>query len=102
MSHLIVCRARCTTACLHGQPTRLQFGEDLHMRDDGTYREDPRIQYPSAPGYPPDDALNGASIICDPCYVAIGQPLNDDGTEEARITAVWKRRIRVQTMAAEA
>jgi hypothetical protein len=60
---IIVCRARVSRACLHGQPSRKQFGAgymegvpDPPLSEDGTF--------------------DGESICCDPCYLALGGPLN--------------------------
>jgi hypothetical protein len=60
----ISCRALISPDCLDGQPTREQFGEDYDddvldppMSEDGTY--------------------DGSSIVCDPCYVALGAPPNE-------------------------
>lgn len=47
----IVCRARVSASCLHEHPTTSQFGEDLPLSEDGTF--------------------DGATIVCDPCYIAL-------------------------------
>lgn len=48
---IILCRARIAENCLHGRPTRLQFGEPLPMDEDGTF--------------------DGERIVCDACYMPI-------------------------------
>lgn len=60
MARLIACRARVTASCLDGKPTSHQFGEDLPLTEDGTF-----------------DDLSG-TIVCDACYIALGQPLRED------------------------
>jgi len=57
-AHIISCRARVASSCLDGQPTRKQFGDNLPMAEDGTY--------------------DGASIVCDACYIAL-MPLTPSG-----------------------
>lgn len=58
------CRAKVADACYDGKPTRLQFGEDLPMPEDGTF--------------------DGDTIVCDSCYVKLlrytpsGRGLNDE------------------------
>lgn len=60
----IRCRAQISERCLDGHPTRMQFGDDLPMAEDGTY--------------------DGQSIVCDACYVQLmpltpsGAALNDE------------------------
>jgi hypothetical protein len=54
--HLIRCRAKISDKCFDGFPTRRQFGEDLPLSEDGTF--------------------DGTTIVCDPCYVAVGAPPN--------------------------
>jgi hypothetical protein len=50
--HLIRCRAKLgDVECFDGRPTRVQFGTDTHMAEDGTF--------------------DGETIVCDPCYVAL-------------------------------
>jgi len=49
----IVCRAKVSPECYDGDPTERQFGEDLPMREDGTY-----------------DWM-GNTIVCDPCYIML-------------------------------
>jgi hypothetical protein len=56
MSHTICCRAKVSDDCLDGQPTRVQFGKNLPMSEDGTYE----------PGS--DDP---GSIVCDACYTLL-------------------------------
>lgn len=58
---IIHCRAQVHSDCLHGQPSRVQFGEgymegvvDPPLSEDGTY--------------------DGATVVCDPCYMALGAP----------------------------
>ena len=51
MTYQIHCRARVTGECLDGQPTAVQFGEDVSMAEDGTF--------------------DGRSIVCDACYIAL-------------------------------
>ncbi len=51
MPHVVSCRARTSSSCLHLQPTLHAFGEDLPLNEDRTF--------------------DGTSIVCDPCYVAL-------------------------------
>lgn len=53
----IQCRAKVTPGCLHGLDER-QIYDDPQTQD-GTY-------------------VNGAGVICDACYIAMGQPLASD------------------------
>jgi hypothetical protein len=45
------CRAQVHEACEDGVQSR-------HWRDDGTF--------------------DGATVVCDPCYIALGTPVNED------------------------
>lgn len=62
MPHLIRCRARVVATCYDGRPTSVQFGEDLPMTEDGTFLP----------------TQGGGSLVCDPCYINLGTPLNAD------------------------
>lgn len=66
MSVIIRCRAKVHPRCYDGQPSRVQFGEDF--MGDGT--KDPPLDE--------DGTYDGSSIVCDPCYVAIGAPVHAD------------------------
>ena len=51
----IRCRARLSSACQHGQPEQPTYEES--QREDGTYD------------------IGSNSVVCTPCYLAIGMPL---------------------------
>jgi hypothetical protein len=51
----IRCRARVAEACYEGRRSDGIYGRDGTMSHDGTF--------------------NGDSVVCDPCYIALGQPL---------------------------
>src|ERR1700733_7331743 len=55
MKHKITCRAKVTDDGYDGQPTKVQFGEDLPISADGTWR-----------GI--DDE---STIVCDPCFLMV-------------------------------
>lgn len=65
----IRCRANLTEACQRGKPSKYENPDG--WREDGTY----------------DKATD--TIICTPCYMAVGQPLrqemNDVVNEERRV-----------------
>jgi hypothetical protein len=54
------CRAAVSSKCKHGRPLIEHFGDPdaTHMSDDGTY------------------ITESDSIVCDPCYIKLGTPLN--------------------------
>jgi hypothetical protein len=58
MSYVINCRARVHPECYDGQRSELQFGENLPLSEDGTYKE--------------------GTIICDACYCRL-MPLTASG-----------------------
>jgi hypothetical protein len=65
MPNRIACRAKVAEACLDGQLTRFQFGAgyddeelDPPMSEDGTF--------------------DGTTVVCDPCYVTMGAPTNEE------------------------
>lgn len=49
----IRCRAHLSKKCYDGEECKLVYGEDS-MADDGTF--------------------DGETVVCDPCYIAGGQP----------------------------
>lgn len=50
--HFVRCRAQLgDVGCVHGKPTRFQFGDDEPLSEDATY--------------------DGDTIVCDPCYSAL-------------------------------
>lgn len=49
----IKCRAQISPACYHGRYERAVYG-DLDMGEDGSF--------------------DGSTVICDACYLALGQP----------------------------
>lgn len=53
MPTIIKCRARVTDTCLHDRSSRLQFGEDAPLDEDGTF--------------------DGSTIVCDACYMRLCQ-----------------------------
>lgn len=55
VGEVIKCRSRVSQACYHGRATGEVYEMPSGMADDGTW--------------------NGSSVICDACYIAIGQPL---------------------------
>jgi len=50
---MLKCRAQISPACYHGKSEALIYG-GLDMSEDGTY--------------------DGSSVICDACYMTLGQP----------------------------
>lgn len=50
----IACRSRLSKACYHGQDEEGIYGEN---------------------GQDSDGTWNGETVICDACYIALGQPL---------------------------
>jgi hypothetical protein len=59
---VITCRAKVSDACYDGRPSAAIYGsfEDgtpVEQTEDGTYK-------------------NG-SVVCDPCYIMLGQPTNE-------------------------
>lgn len=67
---LVRCRAGVTAACYHGRDmTHLYEGES--WTNDGTW-------LPSS---------EGGSIVCDPCYIALGTPDNGRLLEDAIVRA---------------
>ena len=74
---VIRCRARVSARCFDGQPSRKQFGEgyDENVAD---------------PPLSEDGTFDGETIVCDPCYVQLGAPTNEElpaVIEEARRSA---------------
>lgn len=66
--HIIHCRVRIDPDCYHGHLTVFQFGEDLPLSHDSTYRECTNDDLP----------IPGGTIICDACYCAL-IPLTPSG-----------------------
>lgn len=60
--NVIRCRAKVSDDCLHGRSTRLQFGDELPLDEDGTFVAD----------------ADGGTIVCDACYMKIC-PLTPSG-----------------------
>lgn len=58
----IVCRSQKSRDCYDGKDEERIYGED-GMSTDGTF--------------------DGSSVVCDPCYIAIGQPAVDVMSPEA-------------------
>lgn len=72
MSDIIKCRAKVAQHCLDGKPAAEQFGEDLPLTADGTYRM--------------------GTIICDPCYakVTLASPTGRDLLHELDETVNYR------------
>ena len=50
----INCRSRRSPSCLHGKPEERIYGKGASQDEDGTW--------------------DGESVVCDACYIAMGQP----------------------------
>lgn len=60
---VIACRAQLEDDCLDGRSASIQFGEDMSLAEDGTYRH---------------DGAYAGTIVCDACYVRL-IPLTPSG-----------------------
>lgn len=56
MTGMIVCRGRVSPDCYDGE-SALRCYEEGDMREDGTW--------------------DGETVLCDPCYIALGCPLRE-------------------------
>lgn len=54
MNELIACRSKRASDCLDGKLVKSIMGPDVELEEDGTW--------------------DGSTVVCDSCYIALGQP----------------------------